>query len=340
MPRNPDRTVACAALARYDVAPRRVRLAARSFNSIFRVTAAAAAYALRVGSAVRIHPAGTEAVEAAWHRRLRAQGVYVPDVLANVSGELTTLVPPGGTTPRTPRCAPDGSAIVSGAPPDGSEPRVCVLFDWVAGRSLRTCLTERRSAALGALSTRLHQDAAAWSPPGAGDVLTADRVLYWLLPDRLAEAGTRFGYGTLFTDAAARAQSVLDALWRDPPHPPHLVHGDLTPANVIVAPRAGLVPVDFQDTVLALEVQDLSITVAALRRLPDGGRTEGAFRAGYVRRRPWPDVSPDLFDSLIAARWLHQLNLTLNTADPGGLDGYVAGHAERTRAWLRRPPGA
>lgn len=310
-----DAAVACAALSRYDVTPRRVRLAARSFNRIFRVTTDGAAYALRVGSAQRIHPAGTEAVEAAWHRRLREQGVPVPGVVANVAGELTTLVP------------------------DQSGPRVCVLFDWVAGRSLRTCLTPWRAAALGALSARLHRDAAAWLPPGAGDVLTADRVLYWQLPDRLAEAGARFGYGTLFTDAAARAQSVLDALWRDPPQPPHLVHGDLTPANVIVAPRAGLVPIDFQDTVLALEVQDLSITVAALRRASNGGQLEGAFGAGYALARPWPDVSPDRFDSLIAARWLHQLNLTLNVADAGGLDGYVAGHAERTRAWLRRPSG-
>ena len=307
--------MACAALRRYDVTPRRVRLAARSFNSIFRVTTATAAYALRVGAAQRIHPAGTEAIEAAWHRRLREQQVPVPDVLANVAGELTALVP------------------------DQSGFRVCVLFDWVAGRSLRTCLTERRSAALGALSARLHQEAAAWSPPGAGDVLSADRVLYWRLPDRLAEAGSRFGYGTLFADAAARAQAAVDALWRDPPHPPHLVHGDLTPANAIVSPRAGLVPIDFQDTVLGLEVQDLSITVAALRRLPDGGRLEGAFRAGYAEWRPWPAVSPDLLDSLVAARWLHQLNLTLNTADLSQLEDYMAGHAERTGAWMQRPAG-
>lgn len=311
---HPDRTVACAALRSYAVAPRRVRLAARSFNSIFRVTTDSAVYALRVGPALRIHPAGTAAVEAAWHRELRRQGVHVPDVLPNAAGELTTPVA------------------------DGESSRVCVLFDWVAGRSLRTCLTRRRSAALGALSARLHQDAAAWSPPSP-DVLTADRVLYWLLPDRLAEAGTRFGYGTLFTDASARAQRVVDALWRDPPHPPHLVHGDLTPANVIVSPQVGLVPVDFQDTVLGLQVQDLSITVAALRRRPDGDRFEDAFRAGYAEGRPWPDVSPDLFDSLVAARWLHQMNLALNIADPGGLADYVAGHAERAGAWLRRPVG-
>ena len=308
--------MACAALQRYAVVPRRVRLAARSFNSVFRVTTASAVYALRVGPALRIHPAGTAQVEAAWQRRLRRQGVHVADVLANANGELTTLVTAADTS------------------------RVCVVFDWVAGRSLRACLTERRSAALGALSARLHQDAAAWSPPGAGDVLAADRVLYWQQPDRLAEAGARFGYGTLFADAAARAQQAVDALWRDPPHPPHLVHGDLTPANVIVAPRIGLVPIDFQDTVLGLEVQDLSITVAALRRMPDGGTLAEAFRQGYADCRPWPDVSPDLFESLVAARWLHQLNLTLNVTGTNELDGYVAGHAERARAWLRRPAGA
>ena len=33
-----------------------------------------------------------------------------------------TAVPPGGTTPRAARCAPDGSAIVSGAPSPGPSP--------------------------------------------------------------------------------------------------------------------------------------------------------------------------------------------------------------------------
>lgn len=310
------RDLALEALRSYDVAPRRVRLAAESFNSIFRVTTASAVYALRVGSALRIHPEGTPAVEAAWHRRLRQRGVRVPDVVANADGKLVTLV--------TDRRAERGS-------------RVCVLFDWVAGRSLRTCMTERRSAALGRLSARLHRDAAAWSPSGAGDVLQADRVLYWRLPERLSAAGSRFGSGTLFPDALARAQSAVDSLWRSPPHPPRLLHGDLTPANVIVAPRGGLVPIDFQDTVRGFEVQDLSITVAALRRWPDGDRLADAFRGGYGECRPWPDVSPALFESLIVARALHQMNLTLNTTDMDGLEAYVAGHAERVRAWMRCP---
>jgi Ser/Thr protein kinase RdoA (MazF antagonist) len=180
-----ERDVALAALRRYDVTPRRVTFAAQSFNSVFRVTAASGIYALRVGSAVRIHPEGTTAVE------------------------------------------------------------------------------------------------------------------------------------------------------RSPPHPPHLVHGDLTPANVIVPAGGGLVPIDFQDTVLGLEIQDLSITVAILRRRPDGARLAGAFRSGYASCRPWPDVSPAVFESLIIARLLHTMNLTLNFAGPDGLESYVADRAERIRTWMQ-----
>jgi Ser/Thr protein kinase RdoA (MazF antagonist) len=103
-----------------------------------------------------------------WQRRLRRQGVYVPDVRANVDGEFVTLV--------TDARAEHGF-------------RVCVLFDWVAGRSLRTRTTERLSAALGRLAARLHQDAAAWSPAGADDVLVAvhaERVRTWMRrPDGL-----------------------------------------------------------------------------------------------------------------------------------------------------------
>jgi Ser/Thr protein kinase RdoA (MazF antagonist) len=224
-----------------------------------------------VGAVLQIHPECTATVEAAWHRRLREHGVDVPDVLANTCGEFATWVDNGRA---------------------GQAPQVCMLFEWVAGRSLRNCLTERRAVALGSLSARLHQEAADWCPPGGAAVLRADRVLYWQLPQ-----------------------------------------------NVLVAPKRGLVLIDFQDTVVGFDVQDLSITVSALRRFPEGGQLIEAFRTGYSEVRPWPDISPALFDSLIAARALHQLNLTLNIVDMAGLGDYIASHAERARGWMHRPTG-
>jgi hypothetical protein len=76
-----------------------------------------------------------------------------------------------------------------------------------------------------------------------------------------------------------------------------------------------------------------------LRRWPDGDRLVDAFRSGYSECRAWPDVSPALFESLIVARALHQMNLTLNTTGPDGLESYVARHAHRIRAWMRCPTG-
>jgi DNA-directed RNA polymerase specialized sigma24 family protein len=68
-------------------------------------------------------------------------------------------------------------------------------------------------------------------------------------------------------------------------------------------------------------------------------RLAGAFRGGYGECRPWPDASPALLESLIAARALHTMNVTLNINGIAGLDSYVAGHAEQIRAWMRCRPG-
>jgi Ser/Thr protein kinase RdoA (MazF antagonist) len=305
------RQVAREALRRYDLAPRRVTRAAESFNTVFRVTTDSAGYALRVGAASAIHAAGTLEAEGAWLRRLRDDGVTVPALHANTAGQFGTPVAAG---------------------PSGT--RVCALFDWIAGRSLRTRLTAPAAAALGRLAARLHESARDWTPADPPDVLVADRVLYWRLPTRLTAPDLPFR--TLFADALDRAQAAVDALWRTPPHRPHLLHGDLTPANAVAAPGGTIVPIDFQDVVRGFDVQDLAISVAALRRAPAGPRLTEAFREGYAAVRPWPDVSPAVFESLIAARALHQINLTLNLREPADLSGYLAGRAERLLDWLRK----
>jgi len=157
------------------------------------------------------------------------------------------------------------------------------------------------------------------------------------LPDRLTFPD--LGFGTVFGDALERAQTVVEHLWRHPPHEAHLLHGDLSPANVVVTRGGGLVPIDFQDLVWGFDMQDIAITVAALRRARNGQRLVEAFREGYRTQRPWPDMSPALLESLVVARLLNQMNLTLNLHDAAGLADYLAERAERLRAWLRSPRG-
>jgi Ser/Thr protein kinase RdoA (MazF antagonist) len=201
---------------------------------------------------------------------------------------------------------------------------------------LRTRLTGRTAAALGRLAALLHRDAEAWRQPRP-DVLVADRVLYWRLPDRLTSPD--LGFGSVFGDALERAQTVVEHLWRHPPHQAHLVHGDLSPANVVVTRDGTLVPIDFQDLVWGFDMQDIAITVAVLRRAADGQRLVDAFRQGYTSLRSWPDMPPALLESLVVARLLNQINLTLHLHDAAGLADYLPARAERLRAWLRSPSG-
>jgi Ser/Thr protein kinase RdoA (MazF antagonist) len=298
------RDVAVAALRQYDVAPRRVSLAAESFNSVFRVVAISGTYALRVGAQLRIHADGALEMERAWLDHLADEGVAVAGLLPNRSGEPGTQI--------------------------GSH--TCVLFEWVHGRSMRTRLTAPATARLGELSARLHADAEAWGLPNPPEGLAADRVLTWRLPHRVI--AREVPGSDVFKEALDRAQEVLDELWRAPPHPPYLLHGDLTPANVIVARDGTLVPIDFQDLVCGFDVQDLAISVAALRRVPGGARLVDAFRSGYEARRRWPDTAPEAFEALIAARALNQINLTLNVQGADGRTDYLTAHEERLRAWL------
>ncbi|WP_166678581.1 phosphotransferase enzyme family protein [Kribbella voronezhensis] len=277
--------------------------AAESFNTVYRVEAAEGTFALRVGPVLRIHAEGTARAEAAWQRALVADGLAVPDVVLASSGEPMVVVNDADGRPRT-----------------------CVLFTWIRGRSLRTRLGPARARMLGQLMARLHtfvlRDA---------DVLRADKVLYWLLPDRLGDVPT---HGKALSEARNSVQALIDELWTD--RTPQLIHGDLTPANVIEAPGLGPVPIDFQDLVLGFPEQDISITLAAFGRRDDRTAMTEAFRDGYSTIRSWPDISDTMMSGLIVARGLHQLNLSLATATGPLPQDYLDYHGTRAQAWLAR----
>ena len=246
------RLLALDALEHYGLPPGRSRcsLAGRSFNTVFRVDGSdGRRCALRVGSALRIHSDETEVVEAAWITALGNDAdVEVPEVVP----------------------AANASPVVRQGHLGVPEDRLCMMFGWIGGRTLSEAMTPPRARALGSVAARLHEHAAGtviagdWKDPPS--VLVADQVLHWRIPNRLAElAGT---YATLFDDAVLRAQATLDDLWRHPPHQPHLLHGDLTPYNVMVRHNR-LVPIDFQDLVWGFDVQDLAITLVSLRHFGD-----------------------------------------------------------------------
>jgi Ser/Thr protein kinase RdoA (MazF antagonist) len=292
-----EQELALAALQQFPVEVRQVTRAAESYNTIYRVEAAEGVFALRVGPTLHLHTAGTAYAEAAWQRDLVADGLAVPDVILTSSGEPVVFVNDA----------------------DG-QPRTCVLFTWIDGGSMQ--LDPSRARVLGELMARLH---AHRSVLRDADVLRADKVLYWLLPDRLADLPK------VFSAARDSVQLVIDDLWRA--GTPQLIHGDLTAANVIEA-AVGPVPIDFQDMVLGLPAQDISITIASFGRRDDREALTDAFRAGYTEARPWPLASEDALRGLILARGLHQLNLSAATATGPLPQDYLDYHAVRAQSWL------
>jgi Ser/Thr protein kinase RdoA (MazF antagonist) len=171
---------------------------------------------------------------------------------------------------------------------------------------MRDEMSGAKAEELGRMAAVLHSHASATRPVKVPPILIANRVLYWRAPNLLPRASQ----ASMLVEALERATNVLEALWTSPPSVPHLVHGDLTPANVLV--HAGeLRPIDFQDLVWGLDVWDLSISLASFSRFDDADGLRERFHRGYATVRPWPDVSSDVMAALIAARRLHQLNLTL-----------------------------
>ena len=304
------RTLALAATAGYGFDTRSCVCAVHSYNTIFRVEARTGArYALRVSPAVRVHPDGTESAEVAWLAALRDDGVAtVPSAVASS----------------------DGSSVLDVEVKAVPEPRRCVLFEWISGHVIGDRMTLDRARRIGIINGLLHEHAATWVSTPPPDIPIGDRVLYWSLPSRLGELAP--AHGSLIREALDRAQRSVDDLWRDRSQAPRLLHGDLSPSNVMI--RGGeAIALDFQDLFWGFEHQDLAITINVLGLYPEPAPILEAFRRGYREVRRWPEMDPGRLDALIAARWLQQLNLGLNVRK-AGLDAFVARHVARLRAWM------
>jgi len=309
------RAVALDGLRHYDLDVARCSFVAQAFNTVFRVRAAdGPTYALRVSPRLRIHADGCELAEATWLAALRADvGLVVPQVLRTEHG----------------------SVVASGTAPGVPDTRSCMLFEWMTGRPLRERINADLVHRLGALTAVVHEHgacgAAVHSPAPPAGVLAADRVLYFKGAMRLDEL--RPTYGSVLTEGVERAQLFLDDLWRNPPHPAHLLHGDVQPGNVLVTHNRVTI-IDFQDLMWGFELQDTLIALQALKPFGNAPVFMDAFRRGYETVRAWPDADPETVAALWAARHLNILNFGLNVRGPD-LDAFVARHADPVVMWMR-----
>jgi Ser/Thr protein kinase RdoA (MazF antagonist) len=304
------RRLAERALESYDLNVVGITPVAHSFNTIYRIRISARpAHLIRIGPSFQFHPPDTDTMAAAWQHALRADvGLPVPQYVPTRTGAITS------------------SVSLDGVP----EPRTCAVLSWVPGRPMEREASMDQANAAGRLLAQLHEHATNWTPPEGLRVPIANRVAY-LDDEPLLE--TLAQHRNLYLEAQDRAQQTIDAIWDQEPAAPHVVHGDLTGNNTIVA-RAGLVPIDFQDLAIAHEVQDISISLLPLTRLDPGGNLSRAFRAGYEDRRTWPSYGPDVFEALFAARRIQMANVSLHLRRPD-MDAYLDRSAEILASWMK-----
>jgi Ser/Thr protein kinase RdoA (MazF antagonist) len=296
---------------RFGLTGARLSLAGESFNTLFRVrTSGRDDCLLRVGPALRLHPAGSGEVEAAW---LSALGEDTDIPIASVFRDLA------------------GDAVTEASDPGVPEPRSCMLFSWIPGRVISGGLDNKVASDWGRLLAALHLHAETWRHPDDLNVPVANRVLYWNDEPRFEDLAPR--YRSLFLEATARAQEMIDSLWASPPHRPHVLHGDFTPNN-LVRTRRGLAPIDFQDLMIGFDVQDVATSLLSLQRRASTASLAQAFREGYATLRAWPENLAENREALFAARRLLMANLSLNIRKPG-LDEYIDYMVTRLDAWMR-----
>jgi Ser/Thr protein kinase RdoA (MazF antagonist) len=282
-------------------------LSSHSFNTFFRAYTAEGPLAVRVGE-VRIHADGVEEIEAHWLAAIQADThLPVAALLPDRHGRHVAI----GTHP---------------AVPSGLH---CSAMTWVRGRPARDRFDVSVARQLGIVRATLHEQASTYRSPHAPTGIVANRVIYFA--DTSVLSSYESAHGALFREATDRAQRHLDALWNTPPHPPHLIHGDLGPNNVMRW-RNRLTPIDFQDLQFGFDVQDVGTTVADLRRHYDASLID-EFVAGYRAVRPWPLSDKPLADALAAARSLTFINLGVNLRRPGLAD-HIDRHAKLITQWM------
>lgn len=292
------RRMAIAALERYDLDVRRVRLVTNDFNGIYRLdTADGNKHILRV-----CLPEGGHSLE-----EIRSEMIW----LAALHRDTDLGVP-------QPLPTRDGALVTTVEIPGVPQARHCVVFGWMPGLDLAERLTPENLARMGQLAARLHDHAGVFVPPDEFWLKSKDKVCPFGEPVVLFEDAYRDLYPEgdrpLFQAAMERVQGTIDQLFAGEQRP-RVIHNDLHQWNVKVC-RGRSYALDFEDLMWGFPVQDIAVSFYHLlgnEQVPD---FREAFRQGYTRHRDWPEQAEGQIDTLIAGRGLMLANFVLQDPHP------------------------
>ena len=212
--------------------------------------------------------------------------------------------------------------------------RSCVLFSWVPGRPMGDGAGPFAYRQLGELCALLQMHGRSWVMPPNAVVRRWDRVFYYgagLDPVVVEDPA----YADLFDKARRatinRAIAIADSvLWRSySGATPQIVHGDLHEWNVHLAGTRMHV-FDFEDVMMALPAQDVSIALYSSRQSDQRDEIRRAFRKGFESVSPWPVQDESQLDGFHAARQIMLMNYAARSLPKDEADEYL----DHVMPWL------
>lgn len=306
------RPVALEAAGRFGLEVARLEPVLHAYNTTFAVdTTGGQRYALRVGT----NSGSTTAHALAQQEWQRAIATGTDVVVA------------------TPLRTADGSWSAQVASPVVGRPLLVTVASWLDGPDAGVDLPVAAAHALGRATALLHRQADGWELPTGGAMPTFDTPLFG--DDDLLSGASALSseQRDVLDRALARTVEAFAALHADAPTV-RALHADLHGGN-LKWDGTRLAVFDFDDCGLGLPVLDLAISTFYLR----GGdpAAEQALRAGYAEVTPLPDVDPEVFEALVAARQLLLNNALLSSSTAelrSEAADYLVVGLDRLRHWL------
>ncbi|MEM7583893.1 MAG: amino acid adenylation domain-containing protein [Acidobacteriota bacterium] len=264
-----------------------VTLLSYAINATFAVETARERFALRLYRPETYDAAAIRS-ETAWLRHLAAAGERVAEPLPGTDGERV-------------------QAITS---PEVAKPRHAVLFRWLDGSSGEDLWSPTLAAQLGETMARLHAASESFTP-GEGFVRPCFGLAELHTPVISEEIETELlmprSRRQLDEAAEALREELAGMGMGDESH--GLIHGDLTPKNVLLQGGEISGVLDFTDCGSGPYVYDVAVSLQRLAELPEGAVHVREFLAGYRRVRPLAEEHERFVEAFQALHRIHLLRL-------------------------------
>ena len=269
--------------------------------------------------------------------RINRPDVHTPDTIGSEMAWLTALR--GETELRVPEpvAADNGQFFAVARDPGVPQPRVCVLLQWLDGRSVDKRLVPEHLRRVGALAGQLQEHGATWTPTSRFIRPRVDTLTNEAKVDSTASSAATAGDGDqptqddgdralqlvealVSTDDAALCARALEVVWATTrtlaaeTSAFGLIHGDLHYENVLFH-LGEAQAIDFDDCRWGFHLYDLAVILSELESRPRYDELRDALLDAYAQLRPLPQDHAVHVQALFVLRRMQILVWVLQSRD-------------------------